>query len=97
MTTPTLKDFIHDHTRLEAVNQYLPLVTAAYARAARTAARAAATPFALVCMVDGTHLHFKAGFGLEVRYAKQNLPDNMGLFLTQAALQTNHPNLRFWG
>jgi PAS domain S-box-containing protein len=92
MTTLTLKDFIHDQARLEAVSQYLPLVTAAYARAARTAARAAATPFALICMVDDTYLHFKAGFGLEIRYSKQNLPDNMGLFLTQSALQTNHPS-----
>ncbi len=93
MTTPTLtpNQLVLDQPRLEAVNQYLPVVAAAFARTARTAARAAATPFALVCMVDGTHLHFKAGFGLEIRQTKQSLPDNMALFLPLTAVQTNHP------
>ncbi len=91
--TLTPNQLLSDQIRLEAVSQYLPVVAAAHARTARVAARAAATPFALVCMVDQTHVHFKAGFGLEIRQNKHLLPDTISTFLPEKFWQTNHPNM----
>jgi PAS domain S-box-containing protein len=46
-STMPLDQLLQDQARLQAVAQYLPVVADAYARSARIAARAAATPFAL--------------------------------------------------
>lgn len=89
MPTP---DQLHQPQRLSAVGQYLPLVADSYARATRSAARAAATPFALVCMLTDTDLHLKAGYGLELRHIKHHLPDQIVFFLPSGFVQTTNSN-----
>ena len=85
------QDLLHDSQRLSAVSDYLPIVASAFSRAARSAARATGMPFALVCILDDQHIHFKGTYGLELRQAKRELPHNVSLLIPERFTQTNHP------
>ncbi len=85
------RDLLHDTKRLSAVGDYLPIIASAFSRAARSAARATGMPFALVCILDGEHIHFKGTYGLELSHPKRALPDNVSLLIPERFMQTNQP------
>jgi PAS domain S-box-containing protein len=81
-----------DQTRLEVVKTYLESDTAAFDRAARAAARATSSPFALVYVATERHLHLKGSFGIEIGKVEHSLPDPLAHVLPSAFVQTNDSN-----
>jgi PAS domain S-box-containing protein len=88
---------LSDQTRLEAVRTYLESDTAAFDRAARAAARATSSPFALVYVATERHLHLKGSFGIEIGKVEHPLPEPLAHVLPSAFIQTNDSNdLHAW-
>ncbi len=81
-----------DQTRLEVVKTYLESDMAAFDRAARAAARATSSPFALVYLASERHLHLKGGFGVEISKFEHPLPDPLAHVLPIGFTQTNDSN-----
>jgi PAS domain S-box-containing protein len=93
----TASENLTDQNRLEVVKSYLKSDMAAFERAARAAARATSSPFALVYLVTERHLHFKGGFGVEIGQFEHSLPDPLAHVLPSAFTQTNDSNhLHSW-
>jgi hypothetical protein len=87
----TLHQHLQDPKRLEAYTRY-SMVSSGYARAARSAARATATPFAFVCLV-GQDLQVKGVFGLDFKRPNLPLPQHLDLYLPEQFTQTTNPQI----
>jgi GAF domain-containing protein len=85
----TLHQHLQDPKRLEASARY-SMVSSGYAKAARSAARATATPFAFVCLV-GQELQVKGVFGLEFKRSHLPLPQHLEMYLPEQFTQTTNP------
>jgi hypothetical protein len=85
----TLHQHLQDPKRLEASARY-SMVSSGYAKAARSAARATATPFAFVCLV-GQELQVKGVFGLEFKRSQLPLPQHLEMYLPAQFTQTTNP------
>jgi PAS domain S-box-containing protein len=88
----TASENLTDQTRLEVVKTYLGSDMAAFDRAARAAARATSSPFALVYLATERHLHLKGGFGIEIGKFEHPLPDPLAHVLPIEFIQTNDSN-----
>jgi PAS domain S-box-containing protein len=93
----TASENLSDQTRLEVVKTYLESDMAAFDRAARAAARATSSPFALVYVATERHLHLKGSFGIEIGKVEHSLPEPLAHVLPSAFIQTNDSNdLHAW-